>query len=281
MSGRPLEIEDPTNRWFIHKISAALLPVAIRRGITPNPISVTGLLCGLMAALLYTNTPAAGACVLGFLCMIAWHVFDGLDGQVARATGNMTALGRLLDGLCDYGTFISVYLALGWSMQVAGNANWSLAVLSGIAHAVQSNFYEARRQAYILRLAGKRGLPDTQLTSGFRVEALYNEVQTLSLRWTRTTDDVLDKAGSHAVATYRDQLAPVVRSWALLGANGRTLAIFLFCLSPLGAKGYFLWEIIGLGLLTILLELRLRLAERRFIAHIMQDTCLPQFPARQ
>ncbi len=251
-----------------------MLPVAVRLKLDPNLISLAGLTCGLLAGFLYAHSPGINACLAGFICMIAWHVFDGLDGQVARATGKMTALGRVLDGICDYGTFISVYLGLGWSLRTQGDTQWGLVLVAGLAHAVQSNFYEARRQAYGRRLEGKPGLTDQAARTGFIIEELYDFLQNISLHWTRATDvalaDSTNKAA--AIASYRTRVVPALSSWSLLGANARTLAIFLLCLTPAGAKAYFLWEIIVLTALLIVLDARLRAAERRFVRGLMPGT---------
>ncbi len=279
MSGRPVEIEDPSNRWFIHRISAFALPSAIRLGLSPNTVSFSGMACGLAAGACYAQAPDFRACLAGFLLMILWHVCDGLDGQLARATGQMTALGRVLDGICDYVTFIAVYLGLGWALARAGGPHWALMLASGVGHALQSNLYEARRQAYGARLRGNAALGDAPPPSGIGIESLYDRLQTLSLGWTRATDTVLNQASNPAAAraTYQAMLAPVLKLWCLLGANFRTIMIFPFSISAFGPAGYFLWELLGLTLILLLLELLLRTRERRF----RQDISAQQFPVRQ
>jgi CDP-diacylglycerol---serine O-phosphatidyltransferase len=267
MSGRPLEIEDPSNRWFIHRLSAALLPNAIRWRLSPNTISLAGLASGVFAGGLYAHAPSVLACVAGLLFMICWHVFDGLDGQLARATGKTSPLGRVLDGVCDHGTFLAVYLGLGWSLQAQGHPHWGLILLAALAHAVQANFYEARRQAYILRKAGKPALQPVKTSTGFGGEALYDAVQNMSLAWTRRTDIILTGAIDPVSArdAYAVAVTPVIKAWALLGANLRTLVIFICCMFPLGAKTYLIWEIAGLTIVLIVLEIWLRKAERTFV----------------
>jgi CDP-diacylglycerol---serine O-phosphatidyltransferase len=266
MSGRPIEIEDPSNRWFIHRVSDAMMPVAQAWHVSPNSVSLLGLACGVAAGFFYAQAPAVIACLAGFACMIFWHVFDGLDGKLARATGQTSALGRVLDGLCDHGTFLAVYLGLGISIAAQGVSQWGLVALSAIAHAVQSNFYEARRQAYIARLSGKRALDINGPKTGFGGEALYDKVQYASLRWTNVTDDALAAAADKtaALAAYRHHAEPALKYWCLLGANVRTVMIFMFCLSPFGAIAYLLWEVFALTLLMIVLELQLRRAEHKF-----------------
>ncbi len=47
---RPSEVEEPTNRWFIHPMSRALVEVLIPTGITPNMVSVLGMVMAAAAA---------------------------------------------------------------------------------------------------------------------------------------------------------------------------------------------------------------------------------------
>jgi phosphatidylglycerophosphate synthase len=266
MLGRPVEIEDPSNRWFVHRVSDAMMPVALTWKVSPNIVSLFGLACGLAASFFYAHAPSVIACLAGFVCMIFWHVFDGLDGKLARATGQTSPLGRVLDGLCDHGTFLAVYIGLGLSISADGISHWGLLALSALAHAVQSNFYEARRQAYIARLSGQRALNISGPKTGFGGEALYDKVQYASLKWTNVTDEALAAAHdrSATLAAYRRFAEPVLKRWCLLGANLRTLMIFIFCLSPLGATAYLLWEIFILTLIMLVLEIQLRTAEQKF-----------------
>ena len=73
------------------------LPLAQRVSISPNALTGVGLLFGLISALL---------CSLGALqsALVFWivnRIFDGLDGEVARAQQSQTDLGGYLDILAD------------------------------------------------------------------------------------------------------------------------------------------------------------------------------------
>ena len=105
------EIEEFTNVYIIHPISSWLVPKFIKLNITPNMVSSFGMVCGLMAGVCYYNYQTPIFAALGFLLMFMWHVFDGADGQLARATKNFSEIGKVIDGVCD---LCHIYQRLCW-----------------------------------------------------------------------------------------------------------------------------------------------------------------------
>ncbi|MFZ4690745.1 MAG: CDP-alcohol phosphatidyltransferase family protein, partial [Polymorphobacter sp.] len=134
-------------------MSDRLLPPALRLGIHPNTVSFFGMGCGALAGWCYWHWQQPVFVVTGFALMVAWHVMDGLDGKLARASGKASPLGRVIDGVCDYLAFIFVLLPIALSF-----ADWqgalTLALVSGACHAVQSAWYEGEREAWKRRARG-------------------------------------------------------------------------------------------------------------------------------
>src|ERR1700712_971344 len=146
---RTSEIEDFTNLYFIHAIANRLTPVLARLHVHPNAVSVAGMVFGISAGFAYFRYQDTGYAIAGFVLMIAWHVMDGVDGQLARLTRTQSETGKILDGICDYVTFTAVYIALALRLsQQHGNLVWVLVIAAGICHAVQSAAYEVQRQEY-------------------------------------------------------------------------------------------------------------------------------------
>jgi phosphatidylglycerophosphate synthase len=257
--GRPQAIEDPSNRWLIHRITAALLPLAIRAGIHPNVVSLAGLGFGVLAGVAYSQWHDPWMATLGFALMIGWHICDGIDGQLARATGKTSAFGRLLDGICDYATFFAVLLPIIFSFD-----NWppllALGLTAGAAHVVQSAYFEGERESWIRRSRGVFAARARSAAGGI-VEAGYNRIEGALGNRTRAIDAAL-AADPALLPRYLAATAPTMRRLAILGANGRTLAIWLACLSGMPWL-YFIWELCGLTLIGVLLARRLRTIEAR------------------
>ena len=89
------------------------------------------------------------------IVFLAASFTDMLDGMIARATGTASPLGRMLDGLCDHGVFVVIYVALG--LAVNTTQGWVLMWVAGIAHAIQSNLFEAERTRFHRRAKGDPG----------------------------------------------------------------------------------------------------------------------------
>lgn len=259
---RPLEIEPLSNRLGIHRLSTALLPAAVRLGLHPNAVTAAGLGFGLLAGLAYLDWRDWRFATLGFLLMLGWHVMDGLDGQLARATGKTSDAGRLLDGIADYSTFVAVYLALALTHDTPSLAV-ALAATAGLAHALQAQFYEGERLTYTRRLNGRFEAPARPETGG-RAERLYNRAEALLANRTRPFDMALAHAAPAAraalLAAWQPAAATTLRRMSPLSANGRTFAIWIAALA--GEPIYFwAWEILALTLLSLAAARALRQAE--------------------
>lgn len=257
-AARPAAIETPMNRWLIHPISRALLPVAIRLGIAPNTVSFAGLACGLGAATAFMHWSNPWLATLGFVLLLGWHVADGLDGKLARATGRASALGRTIDGYCDYLVFIAVLTVLALR---SGNPELAvpLGLAGGVAHHFQAAWYEGERQSWLRRAAGIFTSPPPPPPRGGPVERSLDRIQSRFGAQERPVDAVL---ATHPAArpAYLARSARILRAMALFSADGRSLAIWLACLAG-SPFWYWLWELVALSLLAPVFAHALRRAE--------------------
>lgn len=279
---RTSEIEEATNRWLIHPAARMLLPWFVAWRISPNVVSVSGMACGLLAGFAYSHAPSRVWVVLGFLLMLAWHVLDGADGQLARLTHAQSELGRVLDGICDYVTFIAVYVGLAVALAPRdGDWIWLVVALAGACHAAQAAAYEAQRQLYDVWGWGRgsrqlQGIAaDAPGTAWGALHRLYGRMQILvlgnSLQIDARLSDLLRSAPHRAEALhrrYRETFAPSVRRWGVMSSNYRTAGIFLFAFAgyPLG---YFLTEIVLLTIVTVWL---IRRQKKRFAGFLRDMT---------
>ena len=261
-NGKPREIELWSNRRLIHPVSRRLAAALSRTPVTPNGVSVAGAGAAAAAAVCYTGFPYPASVAAGFLAHAAWHVLDGADGDLARRTGRSSPTGELVDGLCDYVGQAILYAALAAFLAVTiGAWAWPLALVSGLARAVQANSYESRRREYQYwgyggswirhSLSGETSAPPGALAAFGR---LY---LTLSARVARTEPALEDglRAGladggeraSQTRALYRARQRRAVAAAAPLSANARTIALGLSMAagSPLY---YFAYETVGLTL---------------------------------
>lgn len=259
---RPSQIEPATNRYAVHALARALLPVAVRLNIHPNAVTFAGLLFGLGAAAAYVHWRDWRFATLGFALMILWHVMDGLDGKLARATGKSSDFGRLLDGIADYSTFVAVYIVLALT-QPQPLLAISAAIVSGAAHALQSQFYEGERATWIRRSAGRFDAVERSAAGG-AAERLYNRLEAMLGNRQRPFDARLAEASpperQRMIAAWQPRAAAILHAMGPLSANGRTIAIWVAVM--MGSPWLFwAWEIIVLTLLALAAARALRHSE--------------------
>ncbi|MDT0631196.1 CDP-alcohol phosphatidyltransferase family protein [Rubrivirga sp. S365] len=273
------EIEEPTNRLFVHPLSRALVAPLARWGVSPNAVSLAGLAFGAGAAVAYARYTEWPFVVLGFALMVVWHVLDGADGQLARLTGKTSEIGKVLDGLCDHGTFVLVYASLAAAASATqGSWVWLWAAAAGASHAVQANAYEGQRYAYDFWVQGKQSArvptPDeyreeTRGATGVawalgRLQLLYLQIQyrgaaaAAPLRRRLAAAAAAPGGAARVAEAYRATHLAGLRRWNLLSSNYRTGAIAVACL--LGSPVYFFaFEAVVLnGVFLALLQMQRR-----------------------
>lgn len=266
---RASEIEEITNLYVIHPVSNFLTPRLARLGVTPNAVSLAGMGFGVLAAFAYYHYRDLRWAVAGFLLMIAWHVMDGADGQLARLTNAQSELGKVLDGVCDYVTFIAVYVALAAALaRDLGGRAWLLAAVAGIFHALQSAAYEAQRQEYSCwgrdKTSAGLAMPPSLAAEASGPMAglhrLYIGLQLLvsgqAVAFRGRLARAFEKAGPAGAgairARYRAIFAPAIRRWSILSANYRTIGLFIG--AAIGRPDYyFLFEIFGFSAIVVVL----------------------------
>ncbi|MGZ8361912.1 MAG: CDP-alcohol phosphatidyltransferase family protein [Allosphingosinicella sp.] len=148
--GRPPELEDRLNRFVYHPLAGWLARALRPTGISPNALSVAGMLLVWGAAFAYTRLAWPQGFVLGFALHLLWHVVDGADGDLARLTGKSSATGELVDGVCDYAGHCVLYLALAAMLDDRiGFWAWLLAAAAAASHIAQTNHAETQRRSYL------------------------------------------------------------------------------------------------------------------------------------
>ena len=262
---KPLEIELWSNRRLIHPLSRRLAIAFSHTPITPNMVSVLGVVASIAAAVVYSLPVWPASVAGGFVCQIAWHVLDGADGELARRTGKSSPSGEVVDGVCDYLSQAAVYSALALMLSHAiGGWAWALAAVSGAARAVQANSYESRRRIYQYWGYGGRWIRQTVANDAggpkgvlglFARAYLYISDHVASSN-PELEAAMLARFGQGAEAeqgarlTYRAAQIGALRTAMPLSANARTIAIGLSMLA--GSPVYFfVYEAVGLTALMV------------------------------
>ncbi|HHI88747.1 MAG TPA: CDP-alcohol phosphatidyltransferase family protein [Hellea balneolensis] len=277
--GRPLIIEDISNRVFVHPLSSLVVRLALALRLSANTVSVLGLCAGLLSAWFYYHQSRPGYVVAGFALMVLWHILDGADGRIARATGTASAFGRIIDGICDHLVFGAVYIAfilyaLG---QGASPWIWALGVVSALSHALQAAGYEERRQIFQRRMRGlsRKEVSENLLHVGEKKSVLatiYDRFQTLTSPKPSKLDvniEACRQQGMDAekISSLVARTSPIVRAWGLLNANNRTIM-----LAVCAGLGHPLWYFIYESVILNIVFAGLLVWERRFEHKLAQQS---------
>jgi phosphatidylglycerophosphate synthase len=274
-----MEIEEITNLYLIHPLAGRLVPIFAQLHVTPNAVSIVGMMCGILSAFAYYRYWDPRFAIAGFALMIAWHVMDGADGQLARYTQSYSYFGKMLDGIADHVTFVAVYTALAVSSSHRlGNWVYSLVAISAVFHAIQSASYETERQEYEYLGWGKKPQDPPPRNGEVRSRGgpgvirwaldflhrlfffgLSFPTAAINRKFRETMAEALQNDPGNAALVrqhYRETLAPEIRSWSVLSANYRTLGIFISALFN-APEVYFGFEIVGFSVLLAVLIRRL------------------------
>lgn len=278
ISHRPPELEDWLNGALYHPLAMRLAVLVRHSWITPNMLSLAGLICIVLAAAAYGAQGGAGMVLAALGVHMAWHVFDGADGDLARLTGRESAFGEIVDGLSDYGGHIALYIVLGHILSAQwGGYAWALMLAAGAARIVQANFYESVRRHYQWRVYGKQWIGLTNAATHSRagpigaLASLYLRLSRGMLERFASFDDALTHSQGDErytiIAAVKREYAAVLGPLSILSANYRTLALGVSMLagSPLW---FFLFEFVGLSIAYALLRLRVSEAEGKLAAAI-------------
>ena len=282
-------MEDPLNHYFYHPLAAALARSLRPTGISPNAVSVLGMLSIWAAAACYFYLDWPQSVFLGLSLHMLWHVIDGADGDLARLTGKSSPIGELVDGLCDYAGHAPLYVALAaLADDQIGLWAWPLGVLAAASHGAQANHSETQRRSYLwwaygvpwLKIHSARNRPGGVFTNLFAAPTrLYLWIAQVMNPNLALVDRAIAKADNDSQSTHR--VRRLVRRSSrgnlqlqqALGSNPRTLIVGL-CLAFGSPLTYFLSQIIVFNLLLAWSVRRHDIAGRRLARKLALPTTM-------
>lgn len=262
-------VEEWADRRFFRplgwRIATALLPTRI----SADAVTLASLVLGVLAGHLFWYR-SAWVNAAGVLLFIVSDLLDSVDGQLARARGTSTRMGRVLDGLADSGRFVSLYGHLGARLYAAG-WGWggvALGIAALFSHSYQAAAADFIRQAYLHFAVGEGGeldIPEqADVGNGHsfwgRVSSWIYDDYTRRQAWLfpRTTALVRTWSGREVPASLRRSWAErqrwIVRDCAWIAQNIRFLLLALTAVPHWPAA--YCWIVVGpLNLVLIVLIL--------------------------
>lgn len=130
-------------RWLVDPTSRALH----RLGVRPNHLTILGFLLSLVNAWLLAmgRLPLAGVLILVFSAL------DGLDGSLARVSGQVTRFGGFLDSVLDRCSEAAVYFGLVVFFAAAGRREELYLTYVAIIGSLLVSYTRARAEGLGLR----------------------------------------------------------------------------------------------------------------------------------
>jgi CDP-diacylglycerol--glycerol-3-phosphate 3-phosphatidyltransferase len=112
----------------------------VTAGVSPNHITVAGMLLSLAAGLLF----AAGAIFWGGMLLWASALMDPIDGTVARLSGKVSRFGALLDSTLDRYSELFVFFGL---MVYFKNGRMLIVVMLALMGSIMVSYVKARAES--------------------------------------------------------------------------------------------------------------------------------------
>lgn len=161
---KDLDVEEAIDRRFHRPLAAALTAVALSTPVTPNQITLASLLAGWAGSFfLYqayfgewlsevfgeTWTRPLLLLLAGF-CLFASVILDCADGQLARARGGGSRVGRILDGFVDSLVLVPAYVLIGMAvLKVFGLTWFIITAVAGFSTWARTIVYDNIRGRFI------------------------------------------------------------------------------------------------------------------------------------
>ncbi len=267
------EIEELVDVYFYRRLGIVLARRARLVGMSPNAMSIAAGLIGLVGGALLSNARLAP---LGVVLVYLYGVVDSADGQLARMSGQISELGRVLDGVAGYVTHIAIYLSIAAVVIGNGSSWWVLLVVaaSGVCTAAHAQMYEYHRTAYA-SIVLKRRVPSSpgmgSVGGGLgRLVAVYAATQRRLLGAHAEVEAAIARRSRGGIVReedaqrYRAGFYRLVRGWNIMGDNVRRYGIAI-CVALHHIEWFLVVTLVPLNLVLAILWAMQRRADRRFL----------------
>ena len=238
---KPGQVETPLDLYFFRPAAYLFVRMALPTPLSANGMTLLSILCGLAGAVLFRFTDPRT--ILAASCLtLLYGILDCADGQLARARGTSSRLGRILDGMSDYVVGVTSGFAMALHLSDTMGPRGALLAAGGLVSILlQGTLFDHFKNRYltlsgatyregddleetradIARLSAEGGSKVTLLL--FHVYATFLRVQSTLGRQKKK-----ERPSPEAAARYAKALAPVARGWAYLGPSTHGLLLGIF-----------------------------------------------------
>jgi len=276
-----IEAEEPLDLYFYRIISFLFVKIILPLPITPNQISIAALIMGVISAVFYA-LGSKEVFLIAAVFYAMYYLFDLSDGQVARLKKNGTRIGRIVDGIADYVTHVSIYIGLGIGLGNDLNT-WILVIATLIClmgQVILFDFYRNRYLEYMLGAVSLFGDDLKQFQQEYaelksaRGKLTEKTIYFLYLKYLGVQQLFISKAAKEQQIEKYDTVdflkrnKLIIRFWSFMGSSLHiTLLIIMSVLNRIDLYLYGILIVINIYavlmvILQTLIDSKTKLAER-------------------
>jgi phosphatidylglycerophosphate synthase len=253
------EVEELFDLFLYRPLAFLLVKVIYKTNITPNQISMTAILMGVIAGYFYSNGQPVYL-KIGALFFMAFNILDCSDGQLARLKKNGSQAGRIIDGISDYLATTAVYIGIAWGFahKTSKPYYWLIMLLitglSSIFHSILVDYYRNRFIYYVS--ARKSNFENDIEECKKEYELIKNEkgkwfdriVLLIYLKYSALQQLLVarKKKAKLFIATSQEYFRKnkkIIRFWVLLGPTTQ-ITTLIIC-SFFNRLDVFIWIVVG------------------------------------
>jgi len=132
----------------VQKLMIAEARAAHAIGLTPNHVSLLGILATLVSAYCYWNSRSSDSLlIVAALLLLISGFFDALDGVIARTYGETTLFGGFLDSLLDRYSDAITLVGIVLGRLIADSQLWGLIGFAAVVGSLLVSYSRARAEA--------------------------------------------------------------------------------------------------------------------------------------
>ena len=117
------------DRYIIRKISGFISGFLIKTPVTPNQVTITSLVIGIVAAVFFSHGAHTYTIIAGVFYFIS-TVFDQCDGEVARFKHMESDFGRFFDIIVD--SIVNAAIVIGITIAIYKTNGSGLTIVVGL-----------------------------------------------------------------------------------------------------------------------------------------------------
>ncbi|QDG52772.1 CDP-alcohol phosphatidyltransferase family protein [Persicimonas caeni] len=160
---KDMDVEEPIDVRFHRPLAALVTVAALSTPVTPNQITISSLVAGWTGSFfLYQaffgelwrqmGLDRPLLFVLAGFFLFASVILDCADGQLARARGGGSRVGRILDGFVDALVLLPAYVILGFGILQEFGQLWIwIAAVAGFSTWARTIVYDKMKRLYLAR----------------------------------------------------------------------------------------------------------------------------------